>query len=249
MQCVILAGGLGTRMGPLTERVAKTLLPVMGHPFAEYQLRWLSGQGVRSVVYCIGFLGEQIRTFVGDGSRWGFERVTYVDDGPRLMGTGGALRRAHETGALEEGFLVVYGDSYIPVEIAPIWRTSEAGRVPVLTVLRNGGRWDASNAVFHDGHVMLYEKGRADAAAIGMDYIDYGLSVLPRKLVAENIPSNKPHDLAALYGAISRRGGLRGFEVVTRFYEIGSPGGLRDLEEHLKSAAGEERDRRVIEKS
>jgi NDP-sugar pyrophosphorylase family protein len=248
MQCVILAGGLGTRMGALTERVAKTLLPVLGHPFAEYQLRWLSDHGVRSVVYCVGFLGEQIRTFVGNGNRWNFERVTFVDDGPRLMGTGGALRRAYDAGALEKGFLVLYGDSYLPVEIAPIWRASEGGHVPVLTVMRNVGRWDASNVVFRDGQVVLYEKGRADAAAIGMDYIDYGLSVVPRELVVENIPSGEPYDIAALYGVMSQRGDLRGFEIATRFYEIGSPSGLRDLEEHLKSTT-EERGRRAIEKS
>ena len=108
MQCVILAGGLGTRMQPLTRRLPKALLPVLGRPFAEYQLGWLADQRVRSVIYCIGFLGEQIRAFVGDGARWGL-RVAYVDEGSLLMGTGGALRLASDAGVLERGFLVLYG--------------------------------------------------------------------------------------------------------------------------------------------
>src|SRR5882724_3079057 len=119
MQCVILAGGLGTRMQPLTRRLPKTLLPVLGRPFAEYQLGWLADQGVRNVVYCIGFLGDQVRAFVGDGRRWRL-RVDYVDEGSLLMGTGGALRLASDAGVLEPGFLVLYGDSYLPIEMAAV---------------------------------------------------------------------------------------------------------------------------------
>jgi NDP-sugar pyrophosphorylase family protein len=240
MQCVILAGGLGTRMQPQTLRLPKTLLPVLGRPFAEYQLGWLAGQGVGSVVYCIGFLGEQVRAFVGDGGRWGL-RVAYVDEGSRLMATGGALRLACDAGVLERGFLVLYGDSYLPIEIAPVWQASRWGRDPLMVVLRNRGSWDASNAIFRDGRVLHYEKGRSDAAAIGMEHIDYGLSVLPRDIVAGMIPSGRPHDLAALYGELSREGRLAGFEVTQRFYEIGSPAGLSDLEEHLAATAAPRR--------
>ena len=67
MQCVILAGGLGTRMQPRTETVPKALLPVAGRPFADLQLSWLARSGVTDVVYAIGHLGERIRAFVGDG--------------------------------------------------------------------------------------------------------------------------------------------------------------------------------------
>jgi NDP-sugar pyrophosphorylase family protein len=240
MQCVILAGGLGTRMQPQTLRLPKTLLPVLGRPFAEYQLSWLASQGVRSVVYCIGFLGEQVRAFVGDGGRWGL-RVAYADEGSLLMGTGGALRLAMDAGMLDHGFLVLYGDSYLPIEIAPVWQASREGRAPLMVVLRNRSSWDASNAMFQDGRVLRYEKGRSDAGTIGMEYIDYGLSVLPRDIVVRMIPGGRPHQLAALYGALSREGRLAGFEVTQRFYEIGSPAGLRDLEEHLVAAARQQR--------
>ena len=232
MQCVILAGGLGTRMQPLTRRLPKTLLPVRGRPFAEYQLGWLADQGVRSVVYCIGHLGDEVRAFVGDGERWAL-RVAYADEGSRLMGTGGALRLAADAGLLDPGFFVLYGDSYLPLRIAPIWTAAGDGTAPLMTVLRNAGRWDASNVIFRDGRVLLYEKGRSDAAAIGMEHIDYGLAILTRDIVAAMIPGRRPHDLAVLYGELARQGRLAGYEVTQRFYEIGSPAGLRDLEAYL----------------
>jgi len=95
VQCLILAGGLATRLRPVTETVAKAVMPVAGRPFAEYQLEWLARAGVTDVVYAIGFHGDQIRAAVGDGSRFGI-RVTYVDEGEILLGTGGAVRLAYD---------------------------------------------------------------------------------------------------------------------------------------------------------
>ncbi len=234
MQCLILAGGLGTRMRPQTEDVPKALIPVAGRPFAEHQLAWLAGQGVTRVVYGIGEKGAQVRDFVGSGRRWGLE-VAYADEGDRLLGTGGAVRLAVDEGLLDGGFLVLYGDSYLSLDVGALWAASGGGATPVLSVYRNDGRWDASNAVFEDGFVTRFEKGRADAADIGMQYIDYGLSVLTRAVVETHIPEGEAHDLARVYGALAEAGQLRGFEATERFYEIGSPQGLADLEAHLAS--------------
>lgn len=232
MQCVILAGGLGTRMRPHTERLPKTLLEVNGEPFAAHQLRLLAAQGVTRVAYCIGHLGQQITEFVGDGSRFGLEAVAWVDEGPSLRGTAGALRLAFDRGVLEERFFLLYGDSYLPAPMRPVWDAALATGLPLMTVHRNEGRWDGSNAIFRDGRVLLYEKGRKDAAAIGMAHIDYGLAVLPRDLVAE-VPGGMAADLADLYHRLSLTGRLAGFEVTERFYEIGSPAGLAELEAFL----------------
>src|SRR5262249_4931146 len=90
---VILAGGLGTRLHPLTERIPKSLLPVAGRPFIYHQLELLREQGVARVVLCVGHLGGQIRDAVGDGRRFGVA-VEYSFDGGQLLGTGGALREA-----------------------------------------------------------------------------------------------------------------------------------------------------------
>ena len=234
MQCLILAGGLGDRMKPATDTVAKTLIPVRGRPFADHQLTWLAGQGVTRAVYCIGHKGEQIRDFVGDGGRWGV-KAAYVDEGDRLLGTGGAIRLAIDEGVADDGFLVLYGDSYLSIDVRALWETSGEGTHPVLGVFKNDGRWDASNARFEGGFVTQFEKGRDDAEDIGMNYIDYGLSVMTRDVVEAHVPSGEPFDLADLCRRLAEAGDLRGFEASERFFEIGSPGGLRDLEAYLAS--------------
>jgi len=227
MQCVILAGGLGTRMRPLTDTLPKTLLPVRGRPFASYQLDWLARHGVTEVVYCIGHQGHQIRHY------WDVEpspvpSLRFVDEGEHLRGTGGALRLALAEGVLDESFFVLYGDSFLPIDFAPIWETFQFSRAPALmTVLRNEGRWDSSNVVYSKGLVTLYDK-RSDPA---MDYIDYGLSAFRRPVIEESTET----DLSGIFHRLSLAGDLAGYEVTERFYEIGSPEGLRDLELLLPS--------------
>lgn len=225
MQCVILAGGLGTRMRPLTETCPKTLLPAAGRPFAWHQLHWLAAQGIHEVVYSIGHHGGMIRRY------WSEEpapipSIRYVDEGEQLRGTAGALRLAYEQGALEESFFVIYGDSFLPVHFAPIWRAFQASGQPALmTVLRNQGRWDSSNVIYQPGRVLLYDK----SAAPGKQYIDYGLSCLRRDTLDQVTHS----DLASLFHKLSLHGRLAGYEVHERFYEIGSPTGLQDFEQYL----------------
>jgi len=239
-QCVILAGGLGTRMRPLTDRIPKALIPVHGVPFAHYQLAWLAAAGVRRVVYSIGVKGEMIRDFVGDGSRWGLD-VNYVDEGTSLRGTAGALRLALEADVLADAFCVLYGDSFLPIEIAPVGRAfRESGLPALMTVYQNAGRWDTSNVLYEDGRVILYDKTRRDPRAVRMAFIDYGFSVLRRSLIAERVTSGVEADLAVLFGALSREERLAGYEVATRFYEVGSPEGLRDLEAYLTRSCAQE---------
>jgi NDP-sugar pyrophosphorylase family protein len=227
MQCVILAGGLGTRMRPLTDSCPKTLLPVRGRPFAHHQLHWLAAQGVSEVVYCIGHRGDLIRRY------WAMEpspvrSIRWVDEGERLRGTGGALRLAYEQGVLAASFLVIYGDSFLPVRFAPVWQAFEASRLPALmTVLRNEGRWDRSNAVYQDGRVLLYDKRPSPE----MSYIDYGLLAFSRDVFAD--ANTDVFDLATLLHKLSLEGQLAGYQVTERFYEVGSAAGLLDLERYL----------------
>lgn len=229
MQCVILAGGLATRLWPLTERIPKTLIAINDRPFAAYQLEWLAGQGVSDVVYCIGFLGDQIRRAIGDGSRFRLQ-VRYADEGEHLKGTGGALRVALDAGLLAESFLVLYGDSYLQISIAPVVHAFRAsGKPALMTVMRNENRWDASNAVFEAPLVTLYDKKGDDGVKRRMKYIDYGLSVISRDVVAERIPAGVRVDLADVLHRLSLAGDLAGYEVAERFYEIGSEGGIREF--------------------
>jgi len=233
VQCVILAGGLGTRMWPIAETVPKTLLPVAGRPFADWQLQWLADAGIESVVYCIGYLGDEVRRFVGDGRAWGLT-VGYVDEGTRLRGTAGALRLAAEEGVLDERFLVLYGDSWLQADPSDVFRASELSGLPALmTVFENLGRWDGSNVVYRDGLVVRYEKG-LDPVPPEMRWIDYGLSVYTRDLIEARIDLRDAADLAPICSALAAEGRLAGYPVAERFYEIGSPDGLAELSSVLR---------------
>ncbi len=234
LQCVILAGGLGTRMRPVTETVPKALVLVAGKPFADWQLRLLAGQGIQRVVYCVGYRGDMVRAHVGDGSRFGLA-VAWSDEGARLLGTAGAIRLALDRGMLDDAYFVLYGDSYLPAsfsEVEEAWRRS--GAPALMTVMRNEGRWDRSNCIYRDGRVVLYDKSRPADRQTEMLWIDYGLSVLTRPAVTDRVPSGGVADLADLQRDLSISGGLAGLEVHERFYEAGSPAGLRDLEAYLR---------------
>jgi NDP-sugar pyrophosphorylase family protein len=230
MQCVILAGGLGTRMRPLTETTPKTLLPVGQVPFAHYQLTWLANHGVTEVVYSIAMPSHLIRAYVGDGSRWGLQ-VRYVEDGDELRGTAGALRRALDAGVLRERFLVLYGDSFLPFDFLRLAAAFAAQHRPALmAVYRNAGRFDTGNVRFQDGIVTLYQRAqRGEPAPPRLDYVDYGVTALRADLIAARVPADRKADLADLYHRLSVEGLLGGLEIEERFYEVGSPAGLRDF--------------------
>jgi NDP-sugar pyrophosphorylase family protein len=227
----ILAGGLATRLRPLTTTTPKALLDVNGEPFIAHQLRLLRGWGAERVVVCTGYLGEQVEAYVGDGARFGL-RVAYSPDGPRLLGTAGALQRALPL--LGERFLVIYGDSYLPCDARAAVRTfDESGQLALMTVLRNEGRWDASNVVFRDGRIVAYDK---KARSPEMCHIDYGLGAFDARAFAD-VPADRPACLAELYQALLARGELAGHEVYERFYEIGSFQGLEELCRYLNRSA------------
>jgi NDP-sugar pyrophosphorylase family protein len=223
----ILAGGLATRLRPLTEKIPKVLLPIAGKPFLAHQLELLRAQGIRRIVLCLGYLGEMVEKEFGDGHAWGVE-LEYSFDGPTLLGTGGALRLALPK--LGEAFFVLYGDSYLTAPFAPIAEFFErSGKPGLMTVYRNLGRYDTSNVVFRDGRIVVYDK---KARLPEMQHIDYGLSLF-RSEVFGRWPANTPFDLAEAMRQLVARGELAGFEVPERFYEIGSPAGLVELEELL----------------
>ena len=229
MQVVILAGGKGTRLAPLTDTLPKALVPVAGRPFADRQLALLRAGGATRVLYAVGHMGDRIRAHVGDGGRFGLE-VDYVDDGAAPLGTGGPLRLALDAGLLEPRFLVTYGDSYLPVALDPIMASLAASGAPALmTVFRNDGRWDRSNVAFEDGRIRLYDK-RGRHPEIVLDHIDYGMLALTRDFVAAEIPAGAAVDLAEPLYRLSRAGRLAGHRVDVRFWEIGGHPGLAELE-------------------
>jgi NDP-sugar pyrophosphorylase family protein len=237
MQCVILAGGLGTRMRSSAPDTAKSMILVAGKPFIAWQLEWLGAQGVRDVVLSIGYRGEQIRSYVEDGRRFGL-RVTYVDEGDHLRGTAGALRVALDANALGDRFFVLYGDSYLAVSLADVWDYfGRQDRLALMTVFRNDNIGEVSNVVFDGTLVTRYEKNCLQPPD-EMVFVDYGLLVLSRSLVEVRFAPDIESDLAELLATLSVEGNLVGYEVTTRFFEIGSPHGLDELEHVLQSRSG-----------
>ncbi|MFZ0828512.1 MAG: nucleotidyltransferase family protein [Verrucomicrobiia bacterium] len=225
----ILAGGLATRLRPITEKIPKSLVPVAGKPFLAHQLALLHTRGIRHVVLCIGYLGEMIQRDFGDGSAFGV-RLDYSFDGPKLLGTGGAVKRALPL--LGDEFFVLYGDSYLPVEYRPIAEFfRRSGKLGCMTVYRNEGRYDTSNVVFRDGEIAVYDKKQRLPE---MRHIDYGLSLF-KASVFEAGSAAQAFDLAEVMGGLVREKQLAGYEVRERFYEMGSPAGLAELETLLKS--------------
>jgi NDP-sugar pyrophosphorylase family protein len=164
-------------------------------------------------------------------------QVTYVRDGDPLRGTAGAIALAADESVLARQFLVLYGDSWLQVDPADVLQTAQESDLPALmTVFDNGGRWDGSNVIYHDGRVQRYEKG-LDPPPPEMHWIDYGLSVFTRDLIDARVARDHPSDLAPLSTALASAGELAGYVAAKRFYEIGSPRGLRDLEELLRGEA------------
>jgi len=225
----ILAGGLATRLRPITEKIPKALITVAGQPFLAHQLRLLHSAGIRKVVLCLGYHGEMIEREFGDGSNLGVE-LSYSYDGPELLGTGGALKKALPL--LGQRFFVLYGDSYLPIDYAAPARAFVAiGRLGLMTVFRNEGRWDTSNVWFQDGAIKSYSKKEQRPE---MQHIDYGLGILDAKALAP-WPDGKALDLADVYRDLIDKNELAGFEVEQRFYEVGSQEGLAELDAMLRS--------------
>lgn len=223
----ILAGGLATRLRPMTEKIPKALVEVAGQPFLVHQLRLLREAGIRKVVLCVGHRGEMIEREFQDGTQLGVA-LSYSHDGPELLGTGGALKKALPL--LGKNFLVLYGDSYLAIDYAePARAFLASGKLGLMTVFRNEGRWDTSNVSFADGIIRSYDKKQQTPE---MRYIDYGLGVLSAEALS-SWPDNKALDLADVYRDLIARNELAGHEVTQRFYEIGSPEGLTELDAML----------------
>jgi NDP-sugar pyrophosphorylase family protein len=220
----ILAGGLATRLGSLTEKIPKSLIPIAGEPFLAHQLRLLQRSGIQRVILCVSHLGEQIEQAIGNGAQYGVE-VSYAYDGAALRGTAGAIRGAIPK--LGESFFVMYGDSYLACDYAAIAQEFlRSGKLGLMTVFRNEGQWDTSNVEFEEGRILAYSKTNRNSR---MRYIDYGLGVFR----AEAFARTRATDLADVYGELLQSGDLAAVEVHERFYEIGSPAGLQEMTSFL----------------
>jgi len=225
----ILAGGLATRLRPITEKIPKLLIEVAGEPFFSHQIRLLKKAGLTRLVLCVGYLGEKITELYGDGSKWGVQ-IEYSFDGNKLLGTGGALIRARPK--LGDTFYVLYGDSYLPIDYQAVGEFFlKSNRLGLMTVYENHGHYDTSNVQFEAGEIKVYDKKNKTPQ---MHHIDYGLGVF-RAAAFDGFPRDTIVDLAEVQKSLVLKKQLAGYEIKERFYEIGSPEGLNELDALLRS--------------
>lgn len=230
MQVVILAGGLGTRLRPLTDRVPKVLVAVRGKPFLKYQLEWLANHCLTDIVICVGHLGDRLSEFAGDGRAFGVS-IKYSSDGSRLLGTGGALKKAETL--LDEDFCVLNGDSYLPIDpLEPIRYFREEQHSAMMLIFHNNGSYDRSNVAVKDGMVTLYDR---NSTAPEVEYIDYGLRMFRRDTL-KLVPQEGPWDLEVLYQKLIKQNQLRAYPVDEPFYEIGKAEGLERFARYLSQS-------------
>jgi NDP-sugar pyrophosphorylase family protein len=220
----ILCGGKGTRVYPLTEERPKALIEIAGEPFIAHQLRLLSASGIERAVLCVGYQGESVLQYVGDGTQFGL-RVEYSFDGPTLLGTAGAVRRALPI--LGQEFFVLYGDSYLPCQYQAIGQSFlVSGKQGLMTIFCNNSQWDSSNVEVSDsGLILAYNKAIRTPE---MHHIDYGLGAF-RASAFDDVPRDTVFDLADLYNQLLAEKDLASYEVNERFYEIGSFAGIHEL--------------------
>ena len=219
LSLVILAGGLGKRLGQITKKVPKALIDISGKPFISRQLDYLKHQGFQNIIICTSYQGDKIRNFVGDGSKFKLN-ISYSDDGDKLLGTGGSIKKASKK--LKKDFFILYGDTFLPINFSLVEKAFfEEGKPALMTILKNIDQWDKSNAYFENKRVSYNKKNPTK----DMNYIDYGLTVVNNSIF-NDFPDEQSFDIADVYEKLSKNKLLAGYEVKERFYEIGSKNGL-----------------------
>jgi len=229
MQAIILAGGLGTRLKPLTKKVPKVMVPVQGEPFIVHLLRLLNKNGIHRVVLCIGYLGEQVKDYLGNGEGLGIT-IRYSKEREGLLGTGGALRQARNL--LDESFYVVNGDTYLPINYNEVERAFiNCGKKALMAVYDNKENSGVRNNVALDSLTVI--RHQKDKFTPALKYADAGLLILNRE-VLDFIKDGSSISLEeGLYPSLIEQGELSAYITEQKFYDIGTPEHLRAFEEFL----------------
>jgi NDP-sugar pyrophosphorylase family protein len=229
MQVAILTGGLATRLGDLTRNQPKSMLKIRGKIFLEYQLEMLKRADIKDIVLCIGHMGEQIERQFGNGRNYGVNIRYSLED--KLLGTAGALKKAEDL--LNEVFFTMYGDSYLFLDFTEVIRYFQSqNKLALMTVYKNYDRYDRSNTVVEGSLVKNFSKKERTE---NMVYIEYGANILNKEAL-RMIPENQFYSLDDLFPHLIEMDELLAFEVKERFYEIGSPQGVKEFEEYIEGA-------------
>jgi NDP-sugar pyrophosphorylase family protein len=232
VQAVILAGGLATRLRPITERIPKSLIQIHGKPFLQYQLERLRDEGVADIILCVGYLGDQIVEYFGDGRKYGVN-ITYSYDGKHLLGTAGSLKKAEKF--LCEEFFLTYGDSYLFIDYPAVMSWfKKFDKQGLMLVYKNWDQYDKSNVSIEGALVKSYSKTNKTKDMI---YIDYGASILRRETL-QLVPDGEVYSLEELFAQLIEQQQLLAYEVKERFYQIGSIDGIEEFKQYISRSGG-----------
>ncbi|MBI2870522.1 MAG: HAD-IIIA family hydrolase [Candidatus Omnitrophica bacterium] len=226
-QAVILAGGRGTRLSPLTDTRPKPMIEFHSKPFLEYLIELFCDRGVRRVLLLLGYLPEVIQDYFGDGRRWGLHieySVTPVEDE-----TGTRLRRA--ASRLDPVFLLAYADNYWPLPFEEMWNRFSASDVESqVTIYANRDGYTKDNvSVDPEGFVTVYDKGRS---LPGLKGVEIGFTFLRRE-VLNLLPEGNVSFEKTVFPALASRRQMKAFWTEHRYYSVGDFARLGITEEFL----------------
>ena len=234
MQAVILAGGLGTRLGQLTKETPKVMVPINGKPFLLYLLQLLKSREIKDIILSIGYLGQQVRDFFGDGKSLGVS-LRYSEEKEKLLGTGGALKQAQDL--LDDYFLVINGDTYLPVDYRDVEKTYlKHNKKALMMVYDNQEDTGVKNNVALDNDLMVIEYTKGNSSP-SLKYVEAGALVFRREtlnLIKERVPVSLEK---GLYPALIEQREMAAYVTRKRFYDIGTPQQQMVFAEFLKREA------------
>jgi len=215
-QAVILAGGQGTRLRPLTDNMPKPLVPFHGKPFLSYLLEQLKVQNIQDVLILTGYLGQQIQDYCGNGGDWGLN--IFYSQSPVEDETGQRLRNAAHS--INSNFLLMYCDNYWPMNLVEMWRDLERAASPnMITVYANRDGYTRNNlTVDAEGYVEAYDPKREMP---GLNGVDIGYALLCKE-VFDYLPAGNVSFERTVYPALAKSRLLRAYQTEHRYYSVGS---------------------------
>ncbi|MCH7606867.1 MAG: HAD-IIIA family hydrolase [Chloroflexi bacterium] len=219
---------MGTRLRPITDTIPKPLIPFHNRPFLSYLLEQVRSQGIREVVLLVGYLGDMIREYCGDGKDWDLS-ISYSES-PVEAQTGQRLREA--ASLIAPHFLLMYCDNYWPMDLKQMWQSFRSGgSLAMVTAYANRDGYTRSNLrVDEDGYVAAYDPKRTQP---GLNGVEIGYALMSKE-VLEYLPDGNVSFEHTVYPALSAGRLLKAFQTEHRYYSVGSHERLPLTESFLK---------------
>lgn len=215
-QAVILAGGRGERMRPLTDTRPKPMIEFQGRPFLQYLVEMLRDQGFERVTMLLGYLGDSIVEHFGDGSDFGV-RIDYSRTEPSDLTS---LRMQVAAPLLDPVFLLLYCDNYWPMRWEEMWEQYVRAGLPAqVTVYANRHGFSRSSVIVEDGRVTVFDRGRTTP---GLQGVEISYAILARDVVMPLLPDEQEVFEQAVYPVLAARGELGAYWTEHRYYSVGS---------------------------